>query len=50
MYDIKPVKTEKDEFLSTVGIDINELIIKHSSDCIVNFRTWDFGGQVRAVL
>ncbi|XP_041363499.1 leucine-rich repeat serine/threonine-protein kinase 1-like [Gigantopelta aegis] len=43
--NMKPVKTEKDELLSTVGIDINELIIKRSNDCVVNFRTWDFGGQ-----
>uniref|UniRef100_A0A2C9JFX8 non-specific serine/threonine protein kinase n=1 Tax=Biomphalaria glabrata TaxID=6526 RepID=A0A2C9JFX8_BIOGL len=32
-------------FLSTVGIDINELIIERRSKGQVIFRTWDFGGQ-----
>ena len=32
--------------LSTVGIDINELIFDCGSKGTVNFRTWDFGGQV----
>lgn len=31
--------------LSTVGIDINELIFDCGSRGTVNFRTWDFGGQ-----
>ncbi|XP_063446430.1 leucine-rich repeat serine/threonine-protein kinase 1-like isoform X1 [Mytilus trossulus] len=34
------------EFLSTVGIDINELTIgEKRSKGIVVFKTWDFGGQ-----
>ena len=32
--------------LSTVGIDINELIFDCGSKGTVTFRTWDFGGQV----
>lgn len=32
--------------LSTVGIDINELIFDCGSKGSVVFRTWDFGGQV----
>lgn len=36
--------------LSTVGIDINELMFDCGSKGTVNFRTWDFGGQVRKVL
>ncbi|XP_076455660.1 LOW QUALITY PROTEIN: leucine-rich repeat serine/threonine-protein kinase 1-like [Babylonia areolata] len=31
--------------LSTVGIDINELILDCGSKGLVHFRTWDFGGQ-----
>lgn len=31
--------------LSTVGIDINELIVDCGTKGSVNFRTWDFGGQ-----
>lgn len=32
--------------LSTVGIDINELILERRTKGSVVFRTWDFGGQV----
>ncbi|KAH9518581.1 hypothetical protein Btru_005705, partial [Bulinus truncatus] len=41
-------KTEgarQSNLLSTVGIDINELIIEKRSKGPVIFRTWDFGGQ-----
>lgn len=34
--------------LSTVGIDINEIVIgERWANGPVTFRTWDFGGQVR---
>nr|KAG5713801.1 hypothetical protein BaRGS_024428 [Batillaria attramentaria] len=35
----------RSQTLSTVGIDINELIFDCGSKGVVNFRTWDFGGQ-----
>ena len=35
------------QILSTVGIDINELIFDCGNRGLVTFRTWDFGGQVR---
>ncbi|XP_070186120.1 leucine-rich repeat serine/threonine-protein kinase 1-like isoform X2 [Littorina saxatilis] len=38
------VKT-RGQTLSTVGIDINEVIFDCGNKGSVNFRTWDFGGQ-----
>lgn len=36
--------------LSTVGIDINEIVIGEKwANGPVTFRTWDFGGQVRCL-
>ncbi|KAK6169175.1 hypothetical protein SNE40_020275 [Patella caerulea] len=40
-----PVTGRKGEILSTVGIDINDLVIDRKSKGPVHFRTWDFGGQ-----
>ncbi|KAL3877512.1 hypothetical protein ACJMK2_035210 [Sinanodonta woodiana] len=37
-------KTKKGEMLSTVGIDINDLILDGKNGK-VHLRTWDFGGQ-----
>ena len=42
-------KDLKGENISTVGVDIGDLIIQRNNREIV-FNTWDFGGQVREKL
>ncbi|CAL1529200.1 unnamed protein product [Lymnaea stagnalis] len=37
--------SKQSSLLSTVGIDINELVLDRRSRGAVHFRTWDFGGQ-----
>jgi len=37
-------KDHKGQNISTVGVDIGDLVIRRR-DCEVVFRTWDFGGQ-----
>ena len=40
-------KDVKGENLSTVGVDIGDLVLQKGNKKVV-FRTWDFGGQVRS--
>ena len=42
-------KDLKGENISTVGVDIGNLVLQRGNREII-FRTWDFGGQVWAVL
>ena len=39
-------KDLRGENISTVGVDIGDLVLQKGSKKVV-FRTWDFGGQVR---
>ena len=38
-------KDQKGENISTVGVDIADLILQRDKRQVV-FKTWDFGGQV----
>ena len=42
-------KDLRGENISTVGVDIGNLVLQKGSKKVV-FRTWDFGGQVRCIL
>lgn len=42
------MRDAKEENLSTVGVDIGELIMKRDNEEVV-FSTWDFGGQVSEI-
>ena len=39
-------KDLRGENISTVGVDIGDLVLQKGSKKVV-FKTWDFGGQVR---
>ena len=49
MYQDARDKGVTGENISTVGVDIGDLILAREGKSVV-FHTWDFGGQVRRYL
>ena len=45
MYQDAKVKGVSGKNISTVGVDIGDLILERGSRKVI-FHTWDFGGQV----
>jgi small GTP-binding protein len=39
--------TFKENYISTIGVDITKKIMKMQDDCIVDFIIWDIGGQIQ---
>ena len=46
MYQDAQLKSVTGNTISTVGVDIGDLILKREGGKQVVFHTWDFGGQV----